>query len=110
MNHIFFICLSFVGYLGCFQLLAITNETTLNILEPVPLWHGGTSFGYMLKNAIAGCGAMGYTQTGWSPVELNPGKTWWWKFSPTWGGRHSLMSPGLLGPVEVTTPTREAYG
>jgi hypothetical protein len=25
--------------------------------------------------------------------------------SPTWDSRHSLMSPGTLAPVEVTTPT-----
>ena len=46
---------------------------------------------------------MGYSQTGWSPVELRcgtlgPGGN----NSPTWD---SLMSPGTLAPVEVTTPT-----
>ena len=54
------------------------------------------------------CGAMGYAQTVWSPVELRcgtpgPGRD----NSPTWGGRRSLMSPGPLTPVEVTAPTGE---
>jgi hypothetical protein len=43
-----------MGHLGCFQLLAITNKATLNIVEHMPLWHGGTSFGHMPKSGIAG--------------------------------------------------------
>jgi hypothetical protein len=50
---------------------------------------------------------MSYVQTGWSPVELRlstlvkpSGDN-----SPTWDRSCSLMSPGLLVPVEVTTPT-----
>jgi hypothetical protein len=54
------------------------------------------------------CGALGYTQTGWSPVQLR---------SEPWRnpaviihlhgthGRRSLMSSGTLAPVEVTAPT-----
>jgi hypothetical protein len=44
MDHIFCIHSSVVGYLGCFQLLAIINKTSMNIVEDVPLWHVGTSF------------------------------------------------------------------
>jgi hypothetical protein len=44
MNHIFCIHSSVVGHLGCFQLLAITNKASMNIVENVPLWHGGPSF------------------------------------------------------------------
>ena len=40
--------------LDCFQLLAIINKATMNIVEHMPLWHGGASFGYILKNGIAG--------------------------------------------------------
>ena len=54
MNHIFCIHSSVVGYLGCFQLLAITNKAAMNIVEQLSMWHGGTSFGYISKNAIAG--------------------------------------------------------
>ena len=54
MNHIFCIHSSVMGHLGCFQLLAITNKATMNIVEHVPLWHGGASFGYMPKSGIAG--------------------------------------------------------
>ena len=53
------------------------------------------------------CGAMGYAQTVWSPVELRCGTLVKpsGDNSPTWDGRRSLMSPGTLAPVEVTTPT-----
>jgi hypothetical protein len=53
MNNIFCIHPSFVGHLGSFQLLAITNKASMNIVEHVPLWHGGTSFGYIPKSGIA---------------------------------------------------------
>jgi hypothetical protein len=54
---------------------------------------------------MLGCGAMGYIQTVWSPVELrseprDPGGD----NSPTWDERSSLMFPGTLAPVEVTAP------
>ena len=54
MNHIFCIHSSVMGHLGCFQLLAITNKATMNIVEHMPLWHGGASFGYIPKSGIAG--------------------------------------------------------
>jgi hypothetical protein len=41
---------SVVGHLGCFQLLAIMNKTAMNIVEHMPLWLGGTSFGYIPKS------------------------------------------------------------
>jgi hypothetical protein len=58
MNHNFFIHSSVVGHLSCFQLLAITkkkkNWAAMNLVEYMPLWHGGTSFGYICKSDIAG--------------------------------------------------------
>jgi hypothetical protein len=41
-------------YLSGFQLLAITNKATMNIVDYVPLWHGGASFGYISKSGIYG--------------------------------------------------------
>jgi hypothetical protein len=32
------------GYLGYFQLLAITNKAAVNIVELVSLWYGGAFF------------------------------------------------------------------
>ena len=53
MNHIS--CIHLVeGHLGCFQLLDITNKAAMNIVEHMPLWHGGASFAYMPKSGIAG--------------------------------------------------------
>jgi hypothetical protein len=54
MTHIFCIHSSVVGYLGCCQLLAITNKAAMNIMEHVALLHGGASFGYIPKCGIAG--------------------------------------------------------
>jgi hypothetical protein len=54
MNHIFCIHSSVLEYLGCFQLLAITSKTAKNIVQHVPLCHGGESFGYFLKSDIDG--------------------------------------------------------
>jgi hypothetical protein len=54
MDHIFCIHSSVVGHLDCFQLLAITNKAVMNIVEHMPLWHVGASFGYIAKNGIAG--------------------------------------------------------
>jgi hypothetical protein len=48
MTHIFCIHSSVVG------LLSITNKATMNIVEHVPLWQGGASFGYMPKSGING--------------------------------------------------------
>jgi hypothetical protein len=45
---------SVVGHLGCLQLLDITNNATLNIMEHVPLWHGGASFGYIPRSGTVG--------------------------------------------------------
>jgi hypothetical protein len=50
------------------------------------------------------CGALGYSQTVWSPVKLRSeprsGDN-----SPAWHSRCSLMFPGTLAPVEVSTST-----
>ena len=54
MYHIFFIYFLVEGYLGCFQILAIMNKDAMNIVEQVPLWGGGASFGYMPRSDIAG--------------------------------------------------------
>jgi hypothetical protein len=54
MNYIFCIHSSVLGYLGYFQLMAITNKPAMNIVEHVPLYHGGASFEYMPKSGIAG--------------------------------------------------------
>jgi hypothetical protein len=54
MNYIFCIHFSVMGHLGCFQLLAITNKSTMNKVEHLPLWHGGASFGFIPKSVIAG--------------------------------------------------------
>ena len=43
-----------MGHLGCFQPLAITNKASMNIVEQVPLWHGGASLRYIPKSGIAG--------------------------------------------------------
>jgi hypothetical protein len=43
-----------VGHLGCFQLLAITHKTTMNIVEHMFQWHDGASFGYVPKSDIVG--------------------------------------------------------
>ena len=53
MFHIFFIRSLVEGHLGSFQLLAITNETTMNIVEQVSLWHGGVFFGDISRSGIA---------------------------------------------------------
>ena len=52
MNRFFCIHSSVVGHLGCFQILAITNKATMNMLEHVLLWHGGASFGYIPSRSI----------------------------------------------------------
>jgi hypothetical protein len=52
MYHIFYIHSSVEGHLGSFQLLAIINKTSMNIVEHVSLLCVGTSFGYMSKCSI----------------------------------------------------------
>jgi hypothetical protein len=54
MNNIFCIHSAVKGYLDCFQFLAIINKAGMNIVEHVPLWYGGASFGYMPKTGKAG--------------------------------------------------------
>jgi hypothetical protein len=54
MNHIFCIHSSIKVYLGCFQLLAIANKATMNMVEHVPLWYIKASFWYTFKSSIAG--------------------------------------------------------
>ena len=42
-----------MGHLGHFQLLAMTNKAPMNMVEYVPLFHSGASFGYIPKSTIA---------------------------------------------------------
>ena len=42
------------GHLGCYQVLAIINMATMNIVEHMSLLHVGASFGYMCRRCIAG--------------------------------------------------------
>ncbi|ERE66736.1 Protein of unknown function DUF3704 containing protein [Cricetulus griseus] len=41
-------------YLSCFQVLAITNNAVMNIIEQMSLLYECASFGYMPKSGIAG--------------------------------------------------------
>jgi hypothetical protein len=53
MYDIFCIHSSVEGYLGCFQLLAIINKATMNIVEDESLLPVGTPSGYMPRRGIA---------------------------------------------------------
>ena len=52
--YYFIIRSSVKGNLGCFQVLAIMNNATINIFEQVFLWCDWVSFGYMSLGGIAG--------------------------------------------------------
>ena len=54
MYHIFLIHSLVEGHLGCFQVLAMTNNAAVNIVEHMSLWHNWASFGYILKSGITG--------------------------------------------------------
>ena len=54
MYHIFLIHSSVEEYLGCFQVLAMTNNTAMNIVEHMSLWQDWASFRYIPKSGIAG--------------------------------------------------------
>ena len=53
MKDIFCIYPSIEGYLGCFQLLAISNKVAMKMVEQVSLWYCGGSLGYVPKSIIA---------------------------------------------------------
>jgi hypothetical protein len=53
MYHIFCIHLSVEGHLGSFQLLAIINMASMNIVKHMFLLHVGASSGYMPRSGIA---------------------------------------------------------
>jgi hypothetical protein len=53
MYNIFCIHSSVEGYLGSFQLLAITKKTAMDIVEHVSFLPVGTSYGYMPRRGIA---------------------------------------------------------
>ena len=52
--YTFFIHSSIEGHLGCFQVLAITNNAAMNIVEQLLLWYVRASLGYIPKSGIAG--------------------------------------------------------
>ncbi|ERE84790.1 Protein of unknown function DUF3704 containing protein [Cricetulus griseus] len=57
--HLFFYVVDLVlftseGHLGCFQVLDITNNAAVNIVEQMSLMYECASFGYMPKSKIAG--------------------------------------------------------
>jgi hypothetical protein len=54
MYHIFCIHSSVEGHLGSFQLLAIINKASMNIIEHVSFLPVGLSSGYMTRRGIAG--------------------------------------------------------
>ena len=54
MYHNFCIHSSVEGHLGSFQLLAIINNTAINMVEHVSLLDIGATFGYMPRSGIAG--------------------------------------------------------
>ncbi|ERE71028.1 zinc finger protein [Cricetulus griseus] len=59
MYQIFSIHSSVKGYLGCFQVLAITNNTAVNIVEQMSLLYEYEVLGYMPNNGIVwSCGIL----------------------------------------------------
>jgi hypothetical protein len=54
MYHIFCIHFFVEGYLASFQLLAVINKASMNIVEHMPLWYVGASSGYVPRSGIAG--------------------------------------------------------
>jgi hypothetical protein len=73
MNHLFCIDYLVEAHLGCFQLLGITNKATMNIMEHVSLWYGGTSHGgdapspdtYWCYDVLTGRTQRPYQQPDW---------------------------------------------
>jgi hypothetical protein len=72
MNHIFCIHSSVMEHLGCFQLLAITNKATMDIVEHMPMWHGGTSSRCIPKNCIAGSSGRSISSFSEKPPDCFP--------------------------------------
>ena len=54
MFHTFFIHSSIERHLGCFQVLAITNNAAMNMVDHTSLWYDWASFGHAPKSGIAG--------------------------------------------------------
>jgi hypothetical protein len=54
MDHIFCIHSSIEGHLGSFQVLAVINKASMNIVKHVALLHVGASSEYMPRSGIAG--------------------------------------------------------
>jgi hypothetical protein len=63
MYHIFCIHFSVEGHLGSFQLLAIINSGTKNIVDHVSLLQIGSSSEYMPRSGIAGSSGRVLTMT-----------------------------------------------
>ena len=61
MSHIFFICLTIDGHLGCFHVLAIVNSAAMNIGVCIPFQTRVFSR-YMPKSGIVGsCGSSSFS-------------------------------------------------
>ena len=54
MYHIFLIHSSAKGHLGCFQILAVTNNAAMNAVEGMSLCYNWASFGYIPKGVFLG--------------------------------------------------------
>lgn len=54
IHHIFFTHFSAEGYLDCFQVLSITNNGAIKIVEQESLGFGLASFGYLLGGLEVG--------------------------------------------------------
>ena len=52
--HIFFTHSWVAGHLGCFQVLTIMNNASMNIVEQISYRYECAYFGYMPKSGIAG--------------------------------------------------------
>jgi hypothetical protein len=67
MHHILYIHSSVQGHMGIFfELLAITNKASMNIVEHIFSLHVGTSFVYTSRSSIAGS-----TGTSMSNIQRN---------------------------------------
>ena len=54
MHLIFFVHSSVEGHLRYFQVMAITNNVVISIVEHMSLWYDCASFGYIPNCGIAG--------------------------------------------------------
>jgi hypothetical protein len=69
MYHDFSFHSSDEGHLSSFQLLAIINKASENIVEQVSLLYVRASFGYMLRSGIAGSSGSSMSQFSKEPPD-----------------------------------------